>query len=67
MWRTAIEAGTTEQLSAIADLKAKKPIYVGPLKDNKTGKVVIDKIYDNTDPYLDQMNYLLEGIIGSTT
>ncbi len=53
--------------AAIADLKAKKPIYVGPLKDNKTGKVVIDKIYDNTDPYLDQMNYLLEGIIGSTT
>src|SRR5713101_6208010 len=52
---------------AIAALKAKAPIYVGPLKDNKTGKVVIDKIYDNTDPYLDQMNYLLEGIIGSTT
>ena len=49
------------------DLKAKKPIYVGPLKDNKTGKVVIDKTYDNLDPYLDKMDYLLEGVVGSTT
>ena len=46
---------------------AKKPIYVGPLKDNKTGKVVIDKTYDNLDPFLDQMNYLLEGVVGSIT
>jgi basic membrane protein A and related proteins len=53
--------------AAIADLKARKPIYVGPLKDNKTGKVVIDKSYDNLDPYLDQMNYLLEGVVGSIT
>ena len=52
--------------AAIADLKAKKPIYVGPLKDNK-GKVVIDKAYDNLDPYLDEMNYLLEGVVGSIT
>ena len=65
-------AGATEEAkkaatAAIADLKAKKPIYVGPLKDNKTGKVVIDKAYDNLDPYLDQMNYLLEGVVGSIT
>ena len=52
--------------AAIADLKAKKPIYVGPLKDNK-GKVVIDKTYDNYDPFLEQMNYLLEGVVGSIT
>ena len=52
--------------AAIADLKAKKPIYVGPLKDNK-GKLVIDKAYDNYDPYLDQMDYLLEGVVGSIT
>jgi basic membrane protein A len=51
--------------AAIVGLKAKKPIYVGPLKDNKTGKVVIDKTYGNLDPYLDQMDYLLEGVIGS--
>ena len=50
-----------------ADLKAKKPIYVGPLKDNKTGKVVIDKTYDNLDPFLDKMDYLIEGVVGSTT
>ena len=37
-------------LAAIEGLKAKKPIYVGPLKDNKTGKVVIDKTYGNLDP-----------------
>jgi basic membrane protein A len=65
-------AGATEEArkaatAAIADLKAKKPIYVGPLKDNKSGKVVIDKTYDNLDPYLDQMNYLLEGVVGSIT
>ena len=52
--------------AAIADLKAKKPIYVGPLKDNK-GKLVIEKAYDNYDPYLDQMDYLLEGVVGSIT
>ena len=54
-------------LAAIEGLKAKKPIYVGPLKDNKTGKVVIDKTYDNLDPFLDKMDYLLEGVVGSTT
>ena len=52
---------------AIADMKNKVPIYVGPLKDNKTGKVVIDKTYGNLDPYLDQMDYLLEGVVGSIT
>jgi len=46
----------TAALAAIEGLKAKKPIYVGPLKDNKTGKVVIDKTYDNLDPFLDKMD-----------
>src|ERR1700720_4448660 len=69
---TPCGAGASEQArnaatAAIAGLRAKKPIYVGPLKDNKTGKVVIDKSYDNLDPYLDQMNYLLEGVSGSAT
>jgi len=68
---TAFGAGATEEArkaatEAIADLKAKKPIYAGPLKDNK-GKLVIDKSYDNYDPYLDQMDYLLEGVVGSIT
>ena len=58
--------GKAAAMAAIADLKAKKPIYVGPLKDNK-GKVVIDKSYDNLDPFLDKMDYLLEGVVGSIT
>ena len=52
--------------AAMADLKAKKPIYVGPLKDNK-GNVVITKTYDNLDPFLDKMDYLLQGVQGSIT
>src|SRR3984957_12880525 len=63
----ASDAARKAATAAIADLRAKKPIYVGPLKDNKTGKVVIDKTYDNLDPYLDQMNYLLQGVVGSIT
>jgi simple sugar transport system substrate-binding protein len=58
--------GQKAALAAIEGLKAKKPIYVGPLKDNK-GKVVIDKTYGNLDPFLDKMDYLLDGVIGSTT
>jgi len=51
---------------AIAGLKAGKPIYVGPLKDNN-GNVVIDGSMDNYDPVLDGMNYLLDGVVGSIT
>jgi basic membrane protein A and related proteins len=68
---TAFGAGATPEAikaaeAAIQGLKDKKPIYVGPLKDN-TGKVVIDKTYDNYDPFLDGMGYLLEGVKGSIT
>ncbi len=68
---TAFGAGATPEAikaaeAAIAGLKAKKPIYVGPLKDN-AGNLVIDKTYDNYDPTLDGMGYLLEGVIGSIT
>jgi simple sugar transport system substrate-binding protein len=52
--------------AAIAGLKAKKPIYVGPLKDN-SGKVVIESTMDNYDPKLDSMNFLLDGVVGSIT
>jgi len=62
----ASEAARKAATETIADLKAGKPIYVGPLSDNK-GKVVIDKSYGNYDPYLDGMNYLLEGVVGSIT
>ncbi|MEQ1943928.1 BMP family ABC transporter substrate-binding protein [Mesorhizobium sp. VNQ89] len=52
--------------AAIEGLKAGKPIYVGPLKDN-TGKVVIEGTKDNYDPELDGMGFLLEGVQGSIT
>jgi basic membrane protein A len=58
----AVKAGE----AAIAALIAKKPIYVGPLKDN-AGNVVIQATMDNYDPVLDGMNYLLEGVQGSIT
>jgi basic membrane protein A len=62
----ASDAARKAATAAIADLKNKKPIYVGPLKDNK-GNIVISKTYDNLDPFLDKMNYLLEGVQGSIT
>jgi simple sugar transport system substrate-binding protein len=68
---TAFGAGATEPArkavaSAIEDLKTGKPIFVGPLKDNK-GNVVIDKTLGLYDGVLWQTNYLLEGIVGSVT
>ena len=50
--------------AAIEALKAGSPIYKGTLKDNQ-GNVVIDMEYDNYDPYLDGMIWLLEGVHGS--
>jgi len=68
---TAFGAGATPEAvkaaeAAIAGLKEKKPIYVGPLKDNN-GNVVLDKTFDNYDPVLDGINFLLEGVKGSIT
>jgi simple sugar transport system substrate-binding protein len=60
----ASEPARKAALAAIADMKAKKPIFTGTYRDN-SGKVVLDKTYDNYDPYLDKMNYLLEGVVGS--
>jgi simple sugar transport system substrate-binding protein len=68
---SAFGAGATPEAvkaaeAAIEGLKAGKPIYVGPLKDN-AGNVVIEGEMDNYDPVLDGMGYLLEGVQGSTT
>jgi basic membrane protein A len=69
---TAYGAGATPEAiaaadAAIAELKAGTlKIYKGTLKDNQ-GNVVVDKEYDNYDPYLDGMNWLLEGVQGSIT
>jgi basic membrane protein A len=54
----------TAATAAIAELKAGKAFFVGPIKSN-TGKVVIDKPYGLYDPFLDKMDYLVEGVIGS--
>jgi basic membrane protein A and related proteins len=66
---TPFGAGASEKArnaatAAIADLKAGKPIFAGPIKSN-TGKVVIDKSYGLYDPFLDRMDYLVEGVLGS--
>ena len=68
---SAYGAGATPEAIAAADaaiaaLVAGAPIYKGTLKDN-AGNVVVDKDYDNYDPYLDGMNWLLEGVQGSIT
>lgn len=64
-------AGATPEAIAAADaaieaLKAEEPIYVGPLNDNE-GNLVIEGTYDNYDPWLDDMGFLLEGVQGSIT
>ena len=68
---TPYGAGATPEAIKAADaaieaLKGGAPIYKGTLKDNQ-GNVVVDKDYDNYDPYLDGMNWLLEGVQGSIT
>jgi len=68
---TPYGAGATPEAIKAADaaveaLKGGAPIYKGTLKDN-AGNVVVDKDYDNYDPYLDGMNWLLEGVQGSIT
>jgi simple sugar transport system substrate-binding protein len=60
----ATDAGRKAAAAAIADMKAGKPMFAGPIKDNK-GKVVLEKATGNYDPILDQMNYLVEGVSGS--
>jgi basic membrane protein A and related proteins len=52
--------------AAIEDMKADKPIFVGPVKDNK-GNVVSAKTLDLYDGSLWGTNYLIEGVIGSIT
>jgi basic membrane protein A len=50
---------------AIAALKAKAPIFKGPVKDNKGNVVLPDTSYDNMAPVLNGMTYLVDGVIGS--
>lgn len=66
---TPFGAGATDKArnaatAAIADLKAGKPIWTGPVKSN-SGKGGVDKAYGNYDPFLDRMDFLIEGVVGS--
>ena len=70
---TAYGAGASPEAIAAADaakaeIKALKPIFVGPLKDN-TGKEVIPAGTEHPpyDVWLEQTNYLVEGVVGSIT
>jgi basic membrane protein A and related proteins len=62
----ASEAAKTAVTAAIAELKAGKPIFVGPLKDNK-GNVVIKDTLGLYDGSLWGTDYLIEGVVGSVT
>jgi simple sugar transport system substrate-binding protein len=69
---TPYGAGATPEATKAADTaiaaltSGELHIYKGTLKNNN-GNVVVDKDYDNYDPYLDGMNWLLEGVQGSIT
>jgi len=62
----ATDAARNAATAAIADMKAGKPVFAGALKDNK-GKVIAAATSGNYDPILERMDYLLEGVVGSTT
>ena len=51
---------------AIKKLRASMPIFIGPIKDNK-GEMRITEILGNYDPYLESIDWLIEGVVGSTT
>ncbi len=54
--------------AAKAEMKAKTPYYVGPLKDN-SGKIAIPAgtVHAPYDPWIDSINFLAEGVVGSIT
>ncbi len=61
----ASEAARKAATEAIAAVTGGAPIYVGPIKDNK-GKLVIPATLGLYDPSLWAMDYLVEGVVGST-
>ncbi len=70
---TPYGAGATPEAIKAADaakveMRAKTAYYVGPLKDN-TGKEVIPAGTSHApyDPWIDQINFLAEGVVGSIT
>jgi simple sugar transport system substrate-binding protein len=70
---TPFGAGATAEArraanAAIEALKAGRPIFVGPIKDNKGAMIVAaGSSLGNYAPELETTNYLIEGIEGSVT
>jgi simple sugar transport system substrate-binding protein len=70
---TAYGAGATPEAIAAADaakaeVKALKPVFVGPLKDNAGNEVIAAGTeHAPYDVWLEQTNYLVEGVVGSIT
>ena len=68
---TPFGAGATEaarpRRSPRSPTESEEADLCRPAEGQQDGKVVIDKTYDNLDPFLDKMDYLLEGVVGSTT
>lgn len=62
----ATDAAKTAALAAIEALKAGKPMYAGPISDNK-GNVIVaaGQTLDNYAPELEATNFLVEGVEGS--
>jgi simple sugar transport system substrate-binding protein len=61
------EAGRKKADTTLAEMKkGTYAVFKGPLKDN-TGKLVIPAgtAYKQTEPVLEQMSYLVEGVVGS--
>jgi simple sugar transport system substrate-binding protein len=71
---TAYGAGASERAKAGAEaakaqLRAGNfPIFRGPLKDNRGNEVIAaGRSYEQADPWLEQMSFLVEGVNGSLT
>ncbi len=63
----ATDAARKAADAAVAYLKAGKPIFTKPVKDNKGNVVLPNAPYDNFAEPLNGMTYLVDGVIGSTT
>ena len=54
--------------AARAEVKAGKPIFVGPInKQDGSALLAAGASFDNYEPALDQTDYLIEGVVGSIT
>src|ERR1700726_2005326 len=60
----ATEAARTASMAAMVELRAGKPVFVGPVKSN-TGKVISATTLELYHPSLWGTDYLVEGVVGS--